>query len=191
HHPHLSAAIVDLCLGAQSAIPICRHLANRNVPFVVHTGYEPDTIEREWPATPIMRKPANPIDVVHALAGAVGSAGARVSQGASGSTARSRALRWRDRRLRQITADLGAFASLSADGAVELARPCSSLLTAWMSRTAHPLSTPIRLRRRLLFVRAELPQSALKCARWLAGGMARHRFFAQSEKPSDAMGMPP
>ena len=72
HHPHLSAAIVDLCLGAQSAIPICRHLASRNVPFVVHTGYEPDTVEREWPATPIMRKPANPIDVVHALAGAVG-----------------------------------------------------------------------------------------------------------------------
>jgi DNA-binding response OmpR family regulator len=75
HHPHLSAAVVDLCLGTQSAIPICRHLANRNVPFVVHTGYEPDSIEREWPATPIMRKPANPIDVVHALAGAVCSAG--------------------------------------------------------------------------------------------------------------------
>jgi hypothetical protein len=31
-----------------------------------------------------MRKPANPIDVVHALAGAVGSAGARACQGASG-----------------------------------------------------------------------------------------------------------
>jgi DNA-binding response OmpR family regulator len=71
HHPHLSAAIVDLCLGAQSAIPICRYLADRNVPFVVHTGYEPDTIEREWPATPIMRKPVNPVDVVHALAGVV------------------------------------------------------------------------------------------------------------------------
>jgi CheY-like chemotaxis protein len=68
-HPHLSAAIVDLCLGAQSAIPICRRLANRNVPFVVHTGYDADAIEREWPAMPIMRKPANPIDVVHALAG--------------------------------------------------------------------------------------------------------------------------
>jgi len=87
NHPYLSAAIVDLCLGAQSAVPICRRLADRNVPFVVHTGYDADTIEREWPTTPIMRKPANPSDVVHALAAALWSAGARALQSASGSTA--------------------------------------------------------------------------------------------------------
>src|SRR5262245_50225186 len=87
NHPFLSGAIVDLCLGAQSAVPVCRRLADRNVPFVVHTGYEAAPIEREWPTTPIMRKPVNPRDVVHALAGALWSASARALQGASGTSA--------------------------------------------------------------------------------------------------------
>ena len=46
-HPDLSGAVVDLRLGADSAMPICQRLADRKLPFVVHTGYVADAVERE------------------------------------------------------------------------------------------------------------------------------------------------
>jgi ActR/RegA family two-component response regulator len=66
-HPDLSGAIVDLRLGAESAIPICRRLAHRNLPFVVHTGYAADAVQREWPSVPIIQKPATADEIVDAL----------------------------------------------------------------------------------------------------------------------------
>jgi len=66
-HPDLSAAVVDLRLGGDSAIPICRRLAQRNLPFVVHTGYAADAVEREWPSVPIIQKPAWPHEISGAL----------------------------------------------------------------------------------------------------------------------------
>ena len=59
-HPDLSGAVVDLRLGADSAMPICRRLADRKLPFVVHTGYAADAVEREWPSVPIIQKPSWP-----------------------------------------------------------------------------------------------------------------------------------
>ena len=67
-HPDLSGAVVDLRLGADSAIPICRRLADRNLPFVVHTGYAADAVEREWPSVPIIQKPAVLDEIAAALA---------------------------------------------------------------------------------------------------------------------------
>src|SRR5436190_7156491 len=66
-HPDLSGAVVDLRLGADSAMPICRRLAHRNLPFVVHTGYAADAVEREWPSVPIIQKPAWPHEITDAL----------------------------------------------------------------------------------------------------------------------------
>ena len=66
-HPDLSGAVVDLRLGADSAIPIRRRLADRNLPFVVHTGYAADAVEREWPSVPIIQKPAWPQEISGAL----------------------------------------------------------------------------------------------------------------------------
>ena len=66
-HPELSAAVVDLRLGADSAMPICRRLANRKLPFVVHTGYAADAVEREWPSVPIIQKPSWPREITDAL----------------------------------------------------------------------------------------------------------------------------
>jgi DNA-binding response OmpR family regulator len=66
-HPDLSGAIVDLRLGADSALPICRRLARRNLPFVVHTGYPADAVLREWPSVPVIQKPAAPGDISEAL----------------------------------------------------------------------------------------------------------------------------
>jgi DNA-binding response OmpR family regulator len=66
-HPDLSGAVVDLRLGAESAIPIFRRLAHRNLPFVVHTGYATDALQREWPSVPIIQKPATPDEITGAL----------------------------------------------------------------------------------------------------------------------------
>jgi ActR/RegA family two-component response regulator len=67
-HPDLSAAVVDLRLGADSAIPILRRLVHRSIPFVVHTGYAADAVQREWPSVPIVQKPAAHDEIVEALA---------------------------------------------------------------------------------------------------------------------------
>lgn len=67
-HPDLSAAVVDLRLGADSAIPILRRLVHRGIPFVVHTGYAADAVQREWPSVPIVQKPAAHGEIVDALA---------------------------------------------------------------------------------------------------------------------------
>jgi CheY-like chemotaxis protein len=67
-HPDLSAAVVDLRLGDDCAIPICRRLSLRDLPFVVHTGYVADAVRQEWPGVPIIHKPAIPGTVTRALA---------------------------------------------------------------------------------------------------------------------------
>ena len=66
-HPLLSGAIVDLRLGVESAIPILRRLAHRHLPFVVHTGYAADAVQREWPSVSIIQKPAVPDEILEAL----------------------------------------------------------------------------------------------------------------------------
>jgi DNA-binding response OmpR family regulator len=66
-HPDLSGAVVDLCLGAESATPIFRRLAHRNLPFVVHTGYATEALAREWPAATIIQKPSWPHEITNAL----------------------------------------------------------------------------------------------------------------------------
>jgi CheY-like chemotaxis protein len=58
-HPDLSGAIVDLRLGNECAFSVCQRLAQREVPFVIHTGYPADAVQREWPWVPIIEKPAS------------------------------------------------------------------------------------------------------------------------------------
>jgi hypothetical protein len=71
----------------------------------------------------------------------------------------------------QITVDLGVVASLSAVGAVELAASMFFSPNGMDEPPGAPLSTPIRSRRRLLFVQ-QLPRSAHQCAWRLAGVVA-------------------
>lgn len=73
-HPDLSGAIIDLCLGAENATPIFQRLADRNLPFVVHTGYATGTLAREWPSVPIIQKPAPPDEITNALAQSLSTA---------------------------------------------------------------------------------------------------------------------
>ena len=67
-HPDLSSAVVDLCLGEESATPIFRRLAHRNLPFVVYTGYATEALAREWPSATIIQKPASLDIIADALA---------------------------------------------------------------------------------------------------------------------------
>src|SRR6476660_5096124 len=67
-HPDLSGAVIDLCLGTETATPIFRRLAHRNLPFVVHTGYATDALQRDWPSVPIIQKPASLDEITDALA---------------------------------------------------------------------------------------------------------------------------
>ena len=73
-HPDLSSAVVDLCLGEESATPIFRRLAHRNLPFVVYTGYATEALAREWPAATIIQKPASLNVIADALARALSTA---------------------------------------------------------------------------------------------------------------------
>jgi response regulator RpfG family c-di-GMP phosphodiesterase len=49
----LSAAIVDIRLGAEEADPLCEALGQRHVPFLFYTG-QPDTPSERWPAARVI-----------------------------------------------------------------------------------------------------------------------------------------
>jgi ActR/RegA family two-component response regulator len=66
-HPDLSGAVIDLRLRDDCATPLCRRLAQRNVPFVIYTGYPAEAVQREWPTVPIIRKPARLDEITDAL----------------------------------------------------------------------------------------------------------------------------
>jgi ActR/RegA family two-component response regulator len=66
-HPDLSGAVIDLRLGADCAIPLCRRLAQRNLPLVIYTGYPAEAVRREWPTVAIIQKPARLDEITDAL----------------------------------------------------------------------------------------------------------------------------
>ncbi len=47
-HPALWGAVIDLQLGDENAISLCRRLVQREVPFVVHTGHSAEAVHREF-----------------------------------------------------------------------------------------------------------------------------------------------
>jgi CheY-like chemotaxis protein len=66
-HPDLSGAVVDLHLGDGSGTVVCKRLRERGIPFIVHTGYPPMLVSREWPDVPVIAKPARSEQIVSAL----------------------------------------------------------------------------------------------------------------------------
>jgi DNA-binding response OmpR family regulator len=67
-----AVAVLDFSLGAHSVTPLARHLARRNVPFILHTGMsrsEPSLME--WRDFPIVEKPASPNTLAAAIKGAM------------------------------------------------------------------------------------------------------------------------
>ena len=59
-HP-VAAAIVDCQLGADDAAVLARHLAERRVPFVIHSvAPPPPQIGELHPGVPVLQKPVQP-----------------------------------------------------------------------------------------------------------------------------------
>jgi CheY-like chemotaxis protein len=68
-HDALSAAILDLRLGRDSAGPVARALTERGIPFIFYTGQSrTDPLRSEWPHVPLLSKPATARELVSALA---------------------------------------------------------------------------------------------------------------------------
>jgi DNA-binding NtrC family response regulator len=66
---NLSAAVLDLRLGRDSAAPIAAVLAERHIPFVFYTGQPAtDPVRRAWPQATTVSKPASDNQIVSALA---------------------------------------------------------------------------------------------------------------------------
>jgi len=62
-----AVAVLDFCLGSDTASPVARRLARRGVPFVLYTGASRrDPSLAEW-ACPIVQKPASTGTLVSAL----------------------------------------------------------------------------------------------------------------------------
>jgi len=65
-HPQLSAAVLDVALGADDCSPLCERLSERRIPFVISTGYS--AIPASCAEGVVISKPALPSTLVAALA---------------------------------------------------------------------------------------------------------------------------
>lgn len=67
-HHDLSAAVLDVRVGADKVEPLARRLAHRDVPFVFYSGQtEADEVRRRWPDAVFISKPAAPRTIVEAV----------------------------------------------------------------------------------------------------------------------------
>jgi DNA-binding response OmpR family regulator len=68
-HAKISAAVLDMRLGRESVGPVARVLAERGIPFVFYSGQiNTDPLRVEWPAAPLVSKPASARQLVRILA---------------------------------------------------------------------------------------------------------------------------
>jgi DNA-binding response OmpR family regulator len=63
-HPALSAAVVNLRIGDDTTVRVCRRLTHLGIPFVFHTRYDTREAARVWPTAPVVNKPADSAVVV-------------------------------------------------------------------------------------------------------------------------------
>ena len=68
----LDGAILDLRLGGDLALAVAERLRARQIPFVIHSGQADTTLPRDWPAVPVIGKPALPEAVIARLAEIIG-----------------------------------------------------------------------------------------------------------------------
>lgn len=64
-----SAAIIDFRLGSFNAMPIGQELQEREVPFVIHTGYDClGVLPRHWRGCKVVIKPAATQELIRTVA---------------------------------------------------------------------------------------------------------------------------
>lgn len=67
----ITAAVLDINLGDGDCATICKHLWERGIPFLFHTGYNAPLAS--WSHVPVVRKPAVPQDMLDAVERLCGS----------------------------------------------------------------------------------------------------------------------
>src|SRR5262245_22017975 len=60
----VSAAILDVQIGASNCAPICAALTSQQVPFMFFTGSDNHDVLREWASVPTLGKPAGETELV-------------------------------------------------------------------------------------------------------------------------------
>lgn len=63
----VDAVLLDANLGGASSLPVAEALSDRNIPFIVTSGYEPDELRREGFDAPYVSKPYLSADIETAL----------------------------------------------------------------------------------------------------------------------------
>jgi DNA-binding response OmpR family regulator len=71
----VSAAVVDVGLGASDCSSVCEALAERGIPFAFYTGYSGGALIERWGDAPVLQKPAEPRSIVAAVARLLAPAG--------------------------------------------------------------------------------------------------------------------
>jgi DNA-binding NtrC family response regulator len=64
----IDAAVLDVNLNGQMSYPIADALAAHNVPFVISTGYDKDTLPDDYRACPVLQKPIQRSELSDTLA---------------------------------------------------------------------------------------------------------------------------
>jgi DNA-binding response OmpR family regulator len=64
-HPQLSAAVLDFGLGHDDCDPLCMRLSERQIPFVIYTGYA--QVSPACSGGIVVQKPATPQTLLAAL----------------------------------------------------------------------------------------------------------------------------
>ena len=68
-YPALSAAVMNLRLGSDTTVAVCRRLEHLGVPFMFYTKFDPSEFAAAWPHAPVVAKPAGSAKVAAAVAG--------------------------------------------------------------------------------------------------------------------------
>jgi DNA-binding response OmpR family regulator len=68
-HPALSAAVINLRVGADNTARVCRRLSYLGIPFMFHTRHDATEASKAWPKAPVVSKPADSAVVVNTVAG--------------------------------------------------------------------------------------------------------------------------
>lgn len=58
-HPAISAAVVNLKVGGDSTMAVCRRLSYLGIPFMFHTRYDVTEASQRWPGAPVLTKPTD------------------------------------------------------------------------------------------------------------------------------------
>ncbi len=56
----LDAALLDVNLGGEKVYPVAERLAERGIPFIFSTAYEPSSIVADFAQRPVLSKPYGP-----------------------------------------------------------------------------------------------------------------------------------